>query len=406
MPNNGYKTQGRQGFQRVSCSVSSSVSGDRKSLRNALRFIPKTVSGNLKKEMSSVLYIEKNQKVKLPDKFVGTNNICAIIYDQLTEIYNFDLYNELRETTIDTSKGNDFDNEKTHIIDWLQSNEKNEELELVLTKHILLSVVSDFVNFIFESLKCAQKGKITVAFAMLRKPLTDELLILEQLFVDRKDFIKRFFYNGDPKTYDPSEYSVNKKDIIDKACEKLTSNYFFPPDLIYDLRYNKSYEAGLNGSTNRALHIVTRDKNYKTSSQNLNFVFSDQEDHLKYLDNFYFIVPHLLFYSVSIIDDIIFDLCKDENAKQHKIIKSLKRIIGFILFIESSELYTEEKTNEILNLLGESLKLKCSDCNHINIIKKADFVMFFQTDNFLCEKCFSSLMNKKNIEKLSRLLEK
>ena len=355
--------------------------------------------------MSSVLYIEKNQKVKLPDKFVATNNICAIIYDQLTEIFNYDLYNELRETTIDTSNGDDFEDEKTHILDWLQSNEKNEELEVVLTKQILLSVVNDFINFMFESLKCAQKGKITVAFAMLRKPLTDELLILEQLFVNRKNFIERFFFDGNPKTYDPSEYGLDKKNIINKACEKLTSNYFHPPDLIYDLRYNKSYEAGLNGSTNQALHIVTRDKNYKTPNQNLNFVFSNEEDHLRYLDNYYFLVPHLLFYSVSIIDDTIFDLCKDENAKKHRTIKSLKRLVGFILFTETSELYTEEKSNELLNLIGDSLKLKCNNCNHINCIEKADFDLFFQTEMFLCEKCFSSLMNKENIQKLNNILK-
>lgn len=70
---------------------------------------------------------------------------------------------------------------------------KNKDLELILTKHIILSITSDFINFVFESLYCAKRGKITVAYALIRKPFTDELLILEQLLYNRSDFIYRFF---------------------------------------------------------------------------------------------------------------------------------------------------------------------------------------------------------------------
>ena len=324
----------------------------------------------------------------------------------MTEIFTEDIYKELNKTEIKNSENENFDENKIHILDWLKTNQRNDELETVLTKHIALSVVSDFVNFIFESLHCAQKGKMIVAYALLRKPFTDELLILEQLLIDRKDFIERFFHDGNIENYDPSSREVNKSEIINKACEKLTLNLFFPSDLIFDMRYNKSYEAGINGSSNQALHIVTKDKNYRTAEQNLNFVFSNKDDHKTYLKNYYFIVPHLLFYAASIIDEIIFQYIEDENAKSHKIIKEFQRLVGFILFTESSEMYSKNKTDKILNILGNTLEFKCENCNRINIMEKADLELFFETEIFICTNCFDNLNTKDNVNQIKKNLKK
>jgi hypothetical protein len=360
--------------------------------------------------MNPILYIEENQKVRLPKKYHKTNNICAIIYDQITEIFTEDIYKELCQSELKKTENENFEEylkeNKTHILDWLKTNQRNDELEIILTKHIALSVISDFINFIFESLYCAQRGKMTVAYALLRKPFTDELLILEQLLTNKKDFINRFFHDGNPENYDPSSRDVNKTEIINKACEKLTLNLFFPSDLIFDMRYNKSYDAGINGSSNQALHIVTKDKNYKTAEQNLNFVFSNKEDHQTYLENYYFIVPHLLFYAVSIIDQIIFELIDNENAKSHKIIKEFQRLVGFILFTESSELYSKNKTKKILDIIGNTLEFKCKNCNNINIMEKADLELFFKTEILICTKCFNNLISNENVSQMKNILKK
>ena len=53
-----------------------------------------------------------------------------------------------------------------------------------------MSVLADFVNFTFESLSCAMRGKMAVAFALLRKPFTDELLIFEQILDNEERLYK------------------------------------------------------------------------------------------------------------------------------------------------------------------------------------------------------------------------
>lgn len=164
--------------------------------------------------MKTVLYIEDGDDILLPKKYHKINNICAIIYDQLTEIYNEYSYNELKHTSFKFTANSVLVEElkanKIHALDWLKQNNLNNEITSVLTKHLISAIVHDFLNFMFESLNCAKKGKMTVAYALLRKPITDELLILEQLLVDKTEFIDRFFHIAIPDNYDPSSKQINK----------------------------------------------------------------------------------------------------------------------------------------------------------------------------------------------------
>ena len=240
--------------------------------------------------------------VAIPEKYIRVNNICAVIYDQLTELYHDKNYRNLFQTSIEGEFAKKFDEtkkNKIHALDWLKSLNLTNEIELVVSKQVLAAVTSDFINFVFESMHAAKRGKMTVAYAPLRKPFADELLILQQLLIDRTEFINRFFHIGNPDTYDPSNRKLDKKEIIRKVFEKLDASFLYDAELIYDLRYNKAFDAGINGISNQALHIVTSDKNYQTTEQNLNFVFSQKEDFKNYFDNYYLVVPNLLFYAVS-----------------------------------------------------------------------------------------------------------
>ena len=219
------------------------------------------------------------------------------------------------------------------------------ELEEALVKHVTMSILGDFVNFVYESLSCAQRGKMEVAYSLLRKPFLDELLIFEQILIDRTDFINRFYHKGEPKLYDPSDKAINKKEIIQKSLEQIRNTHFFSDELIYTLRYDKSSTSGINGISNQALHIVTNDPNYRTNDQELNFVFSVKEDHLRYWDHYYYFVPHLLFYSVAVIDEILFKYVSGEVAQAHKTVKELRRMICFLLLSEKNHKSKKQKSN-------------------------------------------------------------
>lgn len=339
-----------------------------------------------------MLLIAENENSVLPKEFHLINDICAIIYDQLTDLLansSYDQYfkhtaftinPELHQSIEDLSNGN------THILDWLAQNNMNDEVCTTLTKHVSLSILSDFVNFLYESLSCAKKGKITVAYSLLRKPFTDELLILEQLLSNKEDFIQKFFYNGNPEHYDPASRSIkrNKKerDVIENAIQKLTLDRFLSPEIIYNIRYDKSFANGMNGISNKALHIVTTDNNYKTLNQNLNFIFSSSPGYYeKHCEHFYFFAPILLIYSAAIADELLFQYLPEEGHKTEKILRAFKRFIAYS--------FLHDKGDEtLLDTLAQVLRYQCEDCNHNKDIDKADYELFLRTGLFVCDKCF------------------
>ena len=361
-----------------------------------------------------MLYINEGDEIPLDKKFHKIHNLCAIVYDQLTEIFSQENYSTLNSTKFNIDKDNDvdvekFENREIHALDWLKTNGLNDEIRQVLVKHVTMSVLADFVNFIFESLSCAMRGKMAVAYALLRKPLTDELLIFEQILDNDEDFINRFFHDGEPSNYDPSARNIDKRKIIANALKKSKPNIVFNSELIYDLRYGKTLGKGINGISNHALHIVTNDKNYKTTEQNLNFVFSTKEDVLEYWNNYYFHVPYLLIYSVSVVDNIISKFLTSKENEHFLNVKVMIRLIGILLWDEWRD-GEKNKNSKIFELLAGNLKLDCEECGANIELERADFELFLETGTFLCPTCFNSLINSptaiKGLNEFIELLKK
>lgn len=345
-----------------------------------------------------MIYIEKDEKTPLPKKYHATNNLCAIIYDQLTEIVTLPNYKSLLTTSVPRNKEfqalvSDLDNGSLHVLDYLEKNKLDKELTEILTKHITLSILTDFINYMYESLSCAKRGKMTVAYSLLRKPLTDELLIFEQILFDKEDFIKRFYHIGDPAGYDPSKNHIDKLKIINNAFSKLSQKLLISSELVHQLRYDKSSPSGINGISNKALHIVTRDKNYQTKRQNLNFVFFNKESHLTHWQHYYYFVPYLLMYSVGVIDEIIFEFMPDQKSKDLRDFRIFKRFIGFLIWSEKSKTTSVKVNNALIKKLQSVLTFNCSKCKHANKLERSDLVLFFETQLLLCSNCMTPLLS-------------
>lgn len=138
-----------------------------------------------------MILIEKGKKIALPENYHFINNVCAALYDLIGEVITDEYYLDMATTSVEYNGANDIlkeliNNEELHSLDALQKAGRNDELEVMVTKHIVMSIIADFCNFIYESIVIAQKCKISVAYALLRKPFTDQLSILEQILVDRR----------------------------------------------------------------------------------------------------------------------------------------------------------------------------------------------------------------------------
>ncbi|HXD92860.1 MAG TPA: hypothetical protein VNX01_06570, partial [Bacteroidia bacterium] len=246
--------------------------------------------------------------------------------------------------------------------------------------------------FFFESISNAKRGKMTVAYALFRKPFMDELLILEQLLFDPNEFIQKFYHIGDPDNYDPGKRNIDRKNIIKNALSKIKKNLVFREELIFNLRYNKGFKRGFNGVANQALHIVTGDSNYKTENQELNFIFSDKEDIIDQWDHYYYSIPYLLIYSAAVVDSIVFNYLPDLANQNLKAVKALRRMIGTILWTEKTKQNLNGAQNVMYKAMSYCIKLDCKKCKKTNAFTKADFVLFFETEEFYCHTCSRNLL--------------
>lgn len=341
-----------------------------------------------------MLSIEKGDRVPLPKRHHLSHNMCVIVHDLIVEIIKSPGLSKFFDTSIPISDDErelvdrlDKDNK---ILDWVQSKGRKDLVNQILGKNLPYFITSDLCNFVYESLSCAKKGKMSVAYSLLRKPITDELLLLEQLLIDSDDFLERFYHIGSTADYDPSHKTVGAKRVNEIIAGSLN---LFPPyfpfslDVLYQIRYDKLINTGFNSLTNQALHIVTTDKRYGTEKQNLNFIFSMPKDYRRYWEHYYYFVPYVLAYVSGVVDRIAFRMLGMNEATL--MMRDFRRHVGLSFCLESTHKKIYSKT--YYKILGQAMATKCKKCKTNNEFVKEDFKLFAEVGEFVCSKCFRLL---------------
>src|SRR5262245_53205191 len=111
----------------------------------------------------------------IPEEHKFAHEYCFFLHDILADIvvsgeqekifhHTFQIRNEADAEQIQKRSGED-------LADWMEHNGYFTELQEANKRHICIALLSDFCHFIYEALNCSKKGKLTVSFALLRKPL-------------------------------------------------------------------------------------------------------------------------------------------------------------------------------------------------------------------------------------------
>ncbi|WP_440960845.1 hypothetical protein ACN6KS_26925 [Paenibacillus nitricinens] len=248
-------------------------------------------------------YISRDYK-GLPEEYWKYQTFCWYIHDIILSLFHDCLDDNKMNTNItfrDSSHAKKFE-EASDIFEWLYNNGYEDEANEIFGKRIFHAILADMMNFIYESLNTIEKGKITVSLALLRKPMRDNLLYLEWLLGDSKEFVE-LVRKADIEKYAIERVSAEKKlSIIKNAMDRVDNKDLYKiinEDLYYDLRYNKDAGNSLQKVWDKANHLVTTRKHNR--SDEFNFVFLDEEIHREFIDYYYKQVPHLLFYIYNIV---------------------------------------------------------------------------------------------------------
>ena len=133
----------------------------------------------------------------LPDYLVPSHNFCFSNHDVL-----LNLLGSGQKAGIFSQKflfKNDNDKQKfdsaTDVFEWLENTGRNDERREFLKKMVFPAVLSDFLHFIYEALINSRKAKLNVTYALLRKPIQENLFLLEVIAIDPDFFAKSLIEN-------------------------------------------------------------------------------------------------------------------------------------------------------------------------------------------------------------------
>ena len=302
----------------------------------------------------------------LPTKYRKRHELMLYLYDILVDMLV--KANKYQLSNLSFSFTNKI-NSEIDLFDELDRQKDLDISEYVYIPHIFFSILRDLNYYLFESLSCIERGKVTVAFSLARKPFQDNLFYLSWILVQPHDFLEKIQY-GSPREYDVSNLKGKKEFVIDlflKVKELIQyendlldfSKELLDPELLYDILYNRKAENSLTSVFDQSIHLVTKNKNYPTKKRNLNFIFSDDEIWDDFWHLFYEKTPYILIYLVEVaiaIFEKYFDI-DSEIVILNRYIRNLK-----IIFALSGE--ENKELESIFDLLfsSDNLSMLCEEC--------------------------------------------
>ena len=190
------------------------------------------------------------------------------------------------------------------VFQWLEKTRTAQERAEALRRIIFPAVLSDFLHFVFEALETSRKGKLTVSYALIRKPLQDALFVFEAMAVDLEGFAAKL-------ATDPTVLDSKGAGGIDPHTKRIASSLKcinedsrFDAGYLGRLRYDKETDDGFDGCSNKAIHLFTGHKAIRTEPLNINFVFSGWDQKLTQWHFLYSRLPYLLFYARRLIEHL------------------------------------------------------------------------------------------------------
>jgi hypothetical protein len=307
---------------------------------------------------------------RIPERHVFahrlTSYLCKCleaIRDQGEALHAFDI--EIPVTPEDEECLKTLSNKEIYL--WLLQNGYQEQIYDRALRQLFLALLTDFCTFISQALECSEKARMTVAFALIRKPLKDNLLLLEWLLADSKDLLERF-HGNDSEAYAPDRVvPARKLELITKARKNVKfSRGVLSPEFLYDVRYRKTAEYSLERYWNQAAHLVTTFSSYKTEGMHLNMVFGYDSDTVWLWDCFYVAVPSLLFHAVDVVESLYYRIIHQDHRfvldRKDQQIDIFRRQLGFILLANQRSELPLLGLDEIQRGITRYVEITCDHC--------------------------------------------
>ena len=248
----------------------------------------------------------KKPKCLLPPEFENGHNLAYLLHDSMLELLRSGEEHEAFYTTLSFANLEDCVafGQAGDIFEWLDRGGYVRERADILRVVVFPAILSDLLHFVYEALASARKAKLCVAYALLRKPLQENLFVLESIARDPIEFAGQL-------ATDPSKLSGPKQGgirvhtrLIAELLQDIRGGDQFDARYLSQLRYEK-WDDGFDGACNLAMHLFTDHKKIKTEKLNVNFVFSNDDCKRSQWLHLYSRLPYLLAYTRAVVEHVM-----------------------------------------------------------------------------------------------------
>ncbi len=332
--------------------------------------------------MDTIGVLDHSRIALIPPKYWKAHEFAFFLHDSvlqaLVEYEESGAHNwvtdAFSQAVIEQQIGEDFD-----ILKFMKDRHLIEPYKHHLISHLVLRLVGDMLNFLYEAFSAFEKRKFTVGWSLLRKPFKENLLFLSWILANEDEFIEKF-ESDNYKTLN----NVKKEkqiEIFDAAIKKTPNSSAFSAELLWDHIYSKNHATGFEPTWQRATHLITSQGDLlKTEDYTINLIFDNPYSNHHY-DLLYGRLPYVMIYLSSIAFECFNRILKmNERTYNHMAIVSMGCY---------EALFISTRHTPIIKSLNKSFKpfLKCIHCSKDIKINKRNAPAMYIKDQLTCDKC-------------------
>ncbi|MEH6442841.1 MAG: hypothetical protein V7784_03000 [Oceanospirillaceae bacterium] len=300
----------------------------------------------------------------LPKDFRRAHELCFVIHDIMAQIIKSGEEQKIFTAMLNLNEEEKLSiNDDEDILDWLQLRKRFDDRNLIIRSTVLPGILSDMMHCVYEALSASSKGKMTVAFMLIRKPIQESLYVLESMIIDEEKFVNDL--ETKPQLLQPSSGGgvEGHTKRVSRVLEKICMGGVLDPKYIAQLRYDKKEYDSFDGLCNKAMHLFTRHEAIKTESMNINFIFSGAQQLPSQWEYFYTRLPYLLLYTYFLVEYILEKIKQTPEAYLSDIFRRITSSY-VIASLEVPDEYSTEESEKLVELLHIWLIEHCTSHGH------------------------------------------
>jgi hypothetical protein len=332
--------------------------------------------------MDTIGVLDHSRLTLIPPKYWKAHEFCFFLHDNvlnaLVEYEQSGAHNWVTDAFEGILKDQQIEDE-FDILKFMKERNIVEPYKHHLLSHLVLGLVGDMLNFLYEAFSAFEKRKFAVGWSLLRKPLKENLLFLSWILADEDEFIEKF-ESDNYKTLN----NIKKEkqiEIFDAAIKKIPNSNAFNGELLWDHIYSKNHSSGFEPTWQRATHLITSQGDLlKTEDYTINLIFESP-----YSNHHYELLYERLPYVMIYLSSIAFE-CFNRILKMNERTYNHMEIISMGCY---EALFMNTRYPPLISSLNKSFKpfLKCIHCHHDIKINKKNAPAMYISDQLVCNKC-------------------